>query len=57
MVDLFASEAMANLAAGEGDSLNSFDITPATMLAGLRYCFTPEAEAKGPGIWALPRAM
>jgi hypothetical protein len=26
---------MANLTAGEGDSVNSFDITLATMLAGL----------------------
>jgi adenosylhomocysteinase len=53
---LFAGGAMANLAAGEGDSLNSFDITLAVMLAGLRYTFTPEAQSRPPGIWPLPRA-
>jgi adenosylhomocysteinase len=54
---LLAGGAMANLAAGEGDSLNSFDITLATMLAGLRYTFTPEAQARPPGIWPLPREV
>jgi adenosylhomocysteinase len=53
---LFAGGSMANLTAGQGDSLNSFDLTLGTMVAGLRYIFTPEAEAMAPGLHPLPRA-
>jgi adenosylhomocysteinase len=55
-VFLFAGGSMANLTAGRGDTLNSFDITMATMLAGLRFIFTPEARGHAPGLHPLPRA-
>ena len=55
-VFLFAGGSMANLTAGRGDTLNSFDITMATMLAGLRFIFTPEAREHAPGLYPLPRA-
>jgi adenosylhomocysteinase len=54
---LFAGGSMANLTAGQGDSLNSFDITMATMLAGLRFVFSDEARAQPPGLHPLPRAV
>jgi adenosylhomocysteinase len=52
---LFAGGSMANLTAGLGDSLNSFDITLGTMVAGLRYIFWPGAAQAAPGIHPLPR--
>lgn len=55
-VYLFAGGSMANLAAGQGDTLNSFDITMATMLAGLRYVLSAEARAHAPGLHPLPRS-
>jgi adenosylhomocysteinase len=55
-VYLFAGGSMANLTAGQGDTLNSFDITMATMLAGLRYVLSPEARAESPGLHPLPRS-
>jgi len=55
-VYLFAGGFMANLTAGQGDTLNSFDITMATMLAGLRFVFSAEAAALPPGLHPLPRA-
>ncbi len=55
-VYLFAGGSMANLTAGQGDTLNSFDITMAAMLAGLRFVFTDEARAQLPGLHPLPRA-
>jgi len=55
-VFLFAGGSMANLTAGHGDSLNSFDITMATLAAGLRFLFSPEARTHPPGLHALPRA-
>ena len=56
-VYLFAGGSMANLTAGQGDTLNSFDITMAAMLAGLRFVFTDEARAQPPGVHQLPRAV
>jgi len=53
---LFAGGAMANLTAGQGDTLNSFDITMAAMLAGLRYIFSEEAGSRPPGLHPLPRS-
>ena len=53
---LFAGGAMANLTAGQGDTLNSFDITMAAMLAGLRYLFSEEASLCPPGLHPLPRS-
>src|SRR5258708_9655425 len=38
---LFAGGSIAHLTAGYGDSLNAFDITLATMLAGLAFIFDP----------------
>jgi adenosylhomocysteinase len=55
-VFLFAGGSMANLTAGQGDTLNSFDITMATMLAGLRYTFSAEARGSSAGLHPLPRA-
>ena len=55
-VYLFADGSMANLTAGQGDTLNSFDITMATMLAGLRYVLSPQARAFSPGLHPLPRS-
>ena len=53
---LVAGGAMANLTAGQGDTLNSFDITMAAMLAGLRYLFSEEASWCPPGLHPLPRS-
>lgn len=41
MIYLFAGGAMANLAAGEGDSLNVFEITLAVLTAGIGYIAGP----------------
>jgi adenosylhomocysteinase len=56
-VYLFAGGSMANLTAGQGDTLNSFDITMAAMLAGLRFVFSPAARAQPAGLHPLPRAV
>jgi adenosylhomocysteinase len=53
---LFAGGSMANLAAGQGDTLNSFDITMAAMLAGLRFTLSGEARSEPPGLHPLPRS-
>ncbi len=53
-VFLFAGGSMANLTAGHGDTLNSFDITMATLAAGVRFIVTPEAKGFPPGLHALP---
>ncbi|MBM7118911.1 adenosylhomocysteinase [Archangium primigenium] len=53
---LFAGGSMANLTAGWGDSLNAFDVTLATLLAGLGFLFT-EGERQAPGLHPLPRAV
>jgi adenosylhomocysteinase len=55
-VYLIAGGAMANMTAGPGDTLNSFDITLAVMLSGLRYVLSEEAAAHLPGLHPLPRA-
>ena len=54
-VYLFAGGSMANLVAGQGDTLNAFDVTLATMVAGLRYIFTAEAQNCPPKLYPLPR--
>ncbi len=54
-VYLFAGGSMANLVAGQGDTLNGFDVTLATMVAGLRYIFTAEAQNRPPQLYPLPR--
>ena len=54
-VYLFAGGSMANLVAGQGDTLNAFDVTLATMVAGLRYLFTAEAQNCPPKLYPLPR--
>ncbi len=55
MVYLFAGGSMANLVAGEGDTLNGFDVTLAAIVAGLRYIFTAEAQNCPPKLYPLPR--
>ena len=53
---LFAGGSMANLTAGQGDSLNSFDLTLAVLTAGIRYLVT-DGETFAPGVHLLPRAV
>ena len=53
-VYLFAFGSMANLTAGQGDSLNAFDVTLATMLAGIGFMVT-EGGSYRPGVHVLPR--
>jgi adenosylhomocysteinase len=55
-VYLFAGGSMANLTAGKGDSLNSFDLTVALLAAGVR-CLVTEGERRSPGIHLLPREI
>lgn len=55
-VFLLAGGAMANLAAGEGDSLNTFDITLAILARGLGYLIGP-GSAEPPGVYLLPRPV
>ncbi len=54
-VYLFAGGSMANLTAGWGDSLNAFDVTLATMMAGLGFIFSAEGSRTRPGLRPLPR--
>lgn len=46
---------LVNLAAGDGDSLNSFDLTAALMVSAVGWTHT-EGAAHPPGVHALPRA-
>ncbi len=55
-VFLFAGGSMANLTAGNGDTLNAFDITMATLASGLRFLVSPEASRFPPGLHSLPRS-
>lgn len=54
-VHLLAGGAMANLTAGEGDSLNSFDVTLAVMAEGIGHIVGQEGEAAGAGVHLLPK--
>jgi len=40
---------MANLTAGQGDTLNAFDLTLATMVAGLSFIFTDQSAVAPAG--------
>jgi adenosylhomocysteinase len=51
---LFAGGSMANLTAGQGDSLNAFDITLAAMVAGVGFMVS-EGGRFLPGMQLLPR--
>lgn len=53
-LNLLAGGAMANLTAGEGDSLNSFDVTLAVMSEGIRHIVS-EGEAASAGVHLLPK--
>ena len=53
-VHLFAGGAMANLTAGEGDSLNAFDMTLAVMAEGIGH-IVGDGEKAAPGVHLLPR--
>jgi len=55
-VHLFAHGSMANLTAGQGDSLNAFDVTLATMVAGIGFIAGSAADA-APGLHMLPREV
>jgi adenosylhomocysteinase len=55
-VYLFAGGAMANLVAGQGDSLNAFDVTLAVMTAAIGHLVGP-GSAAAPGVHVLPRAV
>lgn len=50
---LFADGAMANLAAGNGDSLNAFQVPLAIMVGAVRYMVGPGAASE-PGVHPLP---
>lgn len=50
---LFAGGAMANLAAGEGDTLNAFDVTLAVLVAGIGY-IAREGAQQPAGVHILP---
>ncbi len=52
---LFANGTIANLTAGEGDSINAFDVTLAVMANGIRH-ITGKGQSEKPGIYLLPRA-
>lgn len=54
-VFLFAGGSMANLTAGEGDSLNAFDVTLAVMTSGIAHIVGPGEKAP-PGVHPLPRS-
>jgi len=53
---LLAGGAMVNLTAGEGDSLNSFDITLAVLTKGIHYILT-ETKLPKPGVHMLPPSV
>jgi len=56
VVYLFAGGSMANLTAGQGDSLNSFDVLLAVMAAGIGY-LAGEGAQEAPGVHVLPRRV
>lgn len=56
VVYLFAGGSMANLVAGDGDSLNTFDVTLATMIAGVGHIVAKGAQTP-PGLHILPREV
>ncbi len=51
---VLADGGMANLSAGEGDSLNAFDVTLAVMVAGIGFIVESGGEY-APGIHTLPK--
>lgn len=53
---LFAGGSMANLTAGQGDSLNSFDLTLAVLAAGIGHLVRAH-ETTAPGLHLLPRSV
>ncbi|MFW5688394.1 MAG: adenosylhomocysteinase [Spirochaetota bacterium] len=53
VVYLFAGGAMANLVAGNGDSLNAFQIPLAVMVGAVRH-ITADGEREPPGLYPLP---
>jgi adenosylhomocysteinase len=55
-VYLFAGASMANLTAGKGDSLNSFDLTVALLAAGTGH-LVRDGERQVPGLHLLPRPV
>lgn len=55
-VYLLAKGAMANLTAGEGDSLNSFDVTLAVMAEGIGHIVGSGVDASA-GVHLLPREV
>lgn len=55
-VYLIAGGAMANLTAGEGDSLNAFDLTMAILTTGIGF-IAVEGTSFSPGVHLLPRRI
>jgi adenosylhomocysteinase len=53
---LLAGGAMFNLTAGQGDSLNAFDVTMATLVSGIGHIVGRGAEQE-PGVHLLPREV
>lgn len=54
---LLAGGATANLAAGRGDSLNSFDVTAAVMVAAIGFVVQLDPSSWPAGIHTLPREV
>ncbi len=53
---LFANGTIANLTAGEGDSINAFDVTLAVMASGIQH-ITGIGQNEKPGIYILPKTV
>lgn len=56
VVYLIAGGAMANLTAGDGDSLNAFDLTMAILTTGIGF-IAVEGTSLSPGVHLLPRRI
>ncbi len=55
-VYLFAGGSMANLTAGEGDSINAFDTTLAVMISGIGHIVGEGSEQEA-GVYLLPKQV
>ncbi len=55
-VRLFAGGSMANLTAGQGDSINAFDITAAVMVCGVGF-IVQKGTSWEAGVYPLPREV
>ncbi len=54
---LFADGGMANLTAGEGDSINAFDVTLAVLTRAVGFIAGEAVDAVAPGLYLLPEEI